>query len=70
MKKCVKLRQQAELTVDEADRLMFEHTKYEDMPFIRETTWDNYDKKYASPVFKFKNGDRVVFDHYGVLRAL
>ena len=64
------LRQKPELTVEESDRLLFDHTRYAGMSFTYETTWDNYDKTYSSPIFLFENGDRVVFDHYGVIKVL
>jgi hypothetical protein len=53
-----------------SDEPIFKGTKYEGMKFVRESGWDDYDRKYASPVFAFENGDRVVFDRYGTLVVL
>ena len=47
------------------DRRIWKGTKYQGMKFSMESTWDNYDKTYASPVFSFENGDRVVIDRQG-----
>ena len=53
-----------------SDERIFKDTKYEGMKFVRESGWDNYDRSYASPVFSFENGDRVVFDKYGEIVLL
>ena len=53
-----------------SDEYIFKDTKYEGMKFVRESGWDDYDMKYASPVFSFENGDRVVFDRYGEIVLL
>lgn len=53
-----------------SDESIFKDTKYEGMKFVRESGWDNYDRSYASPVFSFENGDRVVFDKYGEIVLL
>ena len=53
-----------------SDEYIFKGTKYEGMKFVRESGWDDYDMKYASPVFSFENGDRVVFDRYGEIILL
>ena len=47
------------------DRRIWRDTKYQGMKFSMESTWDNYDKTYASPVFVFENGNRVVIDKQG-----
>ena len=47
------------------DRRIWKGTKYQDMKFTLESTWNNYDKTYASPVFVFENGNRVVIDRQG-----
>jgi hypothetical protein len=47
------------------DRRLWKGTRYQGMMFTRESTWANYDKTYASPVFSFENGDRVVIDRQG-----
>lgn len=47
------------------DRRIWKGTKYQGMKFTLESTWDNYDKTYASPVFLFENGSRVVIDKQG-----
>lgn len=53
-----------------SDEYIFKDTKYEGMKFVRESGWDDYDRNYASPVFAFENGDRVVFDRYGEIVVL
>jgi hypothetical protein len=35
-----------------------------------ESGWDDFDKKYASPVFRFDNGERVVIDRTGNIVVL
>ena len=47
------------------DRRLWKGTRYQGMRFTRESTWYNYDKTYASPVFSFENGDRMVIDKQG-----
>ena len=47
------------------DRRIWNGTKYQGMKFSMESTWDNYNKTYASPVFVFENGNRVVIDKQG-----
>ncbi len=47
------------------DRRIWKGTKYQGMKFTLESTWDNYDKTYASPVFVFENGNKVVIDKQG-----
>ncbi len=47
------------------DRRIWKDTKYQGMKFTLESTWNNYDKTYASPVFVFENGNRVVIDKRG-----
>lgn len=47
------------------DRRIWKGTKYQGMKFYMESTWDNYDKTYASPIFVFENGNRVVIDKQG-----
>lgn len=54
-------------TDKELDEEMFKGTKYEGMQFIREYEGDNY---YASPVFRFANGDRVVINKMGNIMVL
>ena len=53
-----------------SDEYIFKGTKYEGMKFVRESGWDDYDRKYASPVFAFDNGERVVFDRFGEIVVL
>ena len=53
-----------------SDEYIFKDTKYEGMKFVRESGWDDYDKTYASPVFAFDNGERVVFDRFGEIVVL
>ena len=48
-----------------SDEYIFKGTQYEGMKFVRESGWDDYDTAYASPVFSFENGERVVFDRQG-----
>ena len=55
-----------------SDDYIFKDTKYEGMKFVRESGWDDYDRTYASPVFSFENGDRVVFEdmaHYTTVKT-
>ena len=59
-----------DLNNETSDEPIFKDTRYEGMKFIRESGWDDYDKTYASPVFAFENGDRVVFDRYGEIVLL
>lgn len=47
------------------DRRIWKGTKYQGMKFSMESTWDNYNKTYASPVFVFENGNRVVINKQG-----
>ena len=47
------------------DRRIWKGTKYQGMKFSMESTWDNYNKTYASPVFIFENGNRVVINKQG-----
>ena len=47
------------------DRRLWKGTKYQGMKFSMESTWDNYNKTYASPVFVFENGNRVVINKQG-----
>ena len=58
------------VTEEELDRDMWKNTKYYGMKFTREGDWTNFDQTYASPVFVFENGDRVVFDRYGEIKVL
>ena len=53
-----------------SDEYIFKGTMYEGMKFVRESGWDDYDQTYASPVFSFENGDRVVFDRFGEILKL
>lgn len=59
-----------DLTEEELDKEIWKNTKYAGMKFVRESGWDDYDKTYASPVFSFENGDRVVFNKYGCIEVL
>ncbi len=58
------------VTEEELDMEMWKNTKYYGMKFTREGNWANFDHTYASPVFVFENGDRVVFDRYGEIKEL
>ena len=55
---------------EQADRDMWNGTRYQGMKFTRESDWNNYDRTYASPVFAFENGDRVVYDRRGNIVVL
>ena len=55
---------------EKADRDMWNGTRYQGMKFVRESPWDNFDRKYACPVFSFENGDRVVYDRRGEIVVL
>lgn len=58
------------VTEEELDREIWKNTKYAGMSFTREGDWTNFDQTYASPVFVFENGDKVVFDRCGELVVL
>lgn len=53
------------VTEEELDREIWKNTKWDGMSFSRESDWNNYGSEYASPVFAFENGDRVVIDKQG-----
>lgn len=59
-----------DLTEEELDKEIWKNTKYAGMKFVRESGWDDYDKTYASPVFSFENGERVVIDKQGNIMNL
>lgn len=52
------------------DRRLWKNTRYNGMKFTMESGWDDFDKKYASPVFRFDNGERVVIDRTGNIVVL
>ena len=58
------------LSEEEMDKRLFGKTRYDGMKFTLEGDWGHLYKDYASPVFVFENGDRVVFDKYGELVVL
>lgn len=58
------------LSEEEMDKRLFRKTKYKGMKFTLEGDWTNLYEDYASPVFVFENGDRVVFDRRGELVVL
>ena len=58
------------ITEEQLDKDMWKGTKYEGMSFNRESDWTNFDQTYASPVFSFENGDRVVIDRHGNIKVL
>ena len=55
---------------EQADREMWNGTRYQGMKFTRESSWNNYDRQYACPVFAFENGDRVVYNRAGEIVVL
>lgn len=59
------------MTEKELDEMIFKGTKYDGLDFVRESEWSEYDCiNYASPVFKFENGDRVVIGKDGTIIIL
>ena len=59
-----------DLNNSSSDEDIFKGTMYDGMKFVRESGWDDYDKTYASPVFAFENGDRVVINRVGDIIVL
>lgn len=55
------------MTEKEQDAEIFKCSEYDGMDFVRLESWDNFDYAFASPRFKFENGDIVVFDKQGNL---
>ena len=52
------------------DRSIFNGTKFDGKKFTMESGWDNFETEYASPVFVFNRGERVVIDRCGNINIL